>query len=312
MRKYLFVLFIMALSITNAFSASPFHDKKPKTVSSDSTRANDTIKDDSLVKTRTYSIELEGANDQSHLGLRNAKPMPYLEPGFTYSAKSGFYIGVSDQYLLIKQHGGFDIFGINPGWNIDFSDNTTLNFNFQYYHSRKNTPNYVKGGLSSVLETYLDQYIIGELEGRLTIDYDIYKAYKNQTKTPNDFLFTPDLQYTFEWDFGKKSSLSIIPEANIDLGTKNIYTIVRQASQNDSVNNLKTLKKNYPVSNNSSFGALDYNLILSVELSLGRFSIEPKVTYTCPLYNSTNLALTKSKSFVLGSITFTYDIESKR
>lgn len=312
MRKYLFALLMVSVSITHALSASPFHVKKSGALLPDTTHTSDTTKADSAVKKRTYSFGLEGANDQSHLGLRNTKPMPYLEPSFTYTAKKGFYIEVSDQYLLIKQHGGFDIFGLNPGWDIDFSDNTTLNFNFQYYHSKKSTPNYVRAGLSSVLETYFDQYIIGELEGRLTIDYDMYKTYKNQTKTPNDIIFTPDLQYTFEWDFGKKSSISVIPEANIDLGTKNIYTIARKASQNDSVNNLKTLKKNYSVSNNSSFGALDYNLILSVEYTVGKFSIEPMVTYTTPLYNSTNLALTKSSPFFLGSITLTYDIESKK
>lgn len=279
----------------------------------DTSKADDA--DDEDIKHREFAIGLEAANDQNNHGLHNkGKALPYFEPSFTYTAKSGFYIEVDDQYLIPvkgipKKRAGFDVFGLNPGWDWDVSDNTTINANITYNKFKAKTPNLIKSNLFLTLESYLDQYIVGELEGRFTADYDIYKKpTTNQPTTPNDIIFTPDLQYTFEWDFSKKGSLSVIPEANVEFGTRNFYTSYQNNVIDSTVGSSK--KTTYVAENaNSSFGTLDYNIILSIELKLGAFSIEPVITYAHPLYNPSNLS---NPPIAYGSITLTYTIKSKK
>ena len=317
MRKVLLVLTPLSLFSICGLSTGHISAKESSHFilnDGDSNKKTNDSTSDSDVKHRKFEFSVVGANDQTHYGLRNNNlKLPYIQPGFTYTAKSGFYIGINDQYLILKgSKGGFDVFGVNPGYDWDISDNTTIDFNFQYYHFRKGTPNLIRGSLSSDLETYLDQYIYKDLEGRLTIDYDIYSAPKNnQPKTPNDFIFTPDLLYTFEWDFSKKNSLSFIPEASVDFGTRNFYTQYQNAVAGDSITKgYKPKKQNYASTSNSSFGLLDYNLILSIELSLGNFNFEPMITYNAPLYLPTGT--TKNKPAVFGSITLSYTIKSKK
>jgi hypothetical protein len=317
MRRYWGLLFILCACTFNAFATDHFTDRLKHPgyyLFPDTTKpSGDTISDSAAeVKHRKYEIGLEGANDQTNHGLSNSKKLPYLEPSFTYTAKSGFYIEASSQFLLIKPDGGFDVFGLNPGWDISFNPNTTLNFNYQYYAFKSKTPNLVTSSLGNDLETYIDQYI-GDLEGKFTADYDIYKKPKNnkQAKTPNDFIFTPDAQYDFEWDFGKNNSFDVIPEANFAFGTRNFYTQYSINKAADSTaEGLKVKKQTYSSNTNNSFGTLDYELILSLELTLGKFSIEPAFTYCYPLYNPTTSA--HNPATFLGSIQLTYTIKSKK
>jgi hypothetical protein len=275
-------------------------------------KSTDTSSDDDDIKYRKFAFGLEASSDQSHYGLHdNTAKIPYLEPSFTYTAKSGFYIELSDQYVLIKKNGGFDAFGINPGWDIDLSENTTLNFNYQHYTFSGHSSQLIRSSLSNALEGYIT-HDIGNLEGKLTIDYDIYKkdSSKSQKSTPNDFIFTPDLSYDFEWDIGTRSSLTVSPEASLDLGTKNFYTQYLNSKANDSLSKgYKIKKKDYSSTTNSSFGALDYNLILTIEYKVGRFKFEPAFTYSYPLYNPSNLPNPPS---AYGSITVMYTIKSKK
>ena len=282
-------------------------------------KASDTTKTDSTadedVKHRKFQIGLEFANDQSNHGLKNSSPLPYMEPSFTYTSKSGFYIEVEDQFLFVgksvsKSRGGFDVFTANPGWDFDLSDNTSLDLNITYNYYKKKTPDLLKSGLFLVPEVYLDQYIIGELEGRVTIDYDMYKVTNpKQPKTPNDFVITPDLQYSFEWDFGKhkKNSFSFIPEVSVDFGTKNFITVYQDNVISDTATNSKT---NYNTSSSNSFGALDCNVIVTLELKLGKFKIEPILNYVIPLYNENNIV--SSKPYGYGSLSLTYTLKSKK
>ncbi len=65
---------------------------------------------------------------------------------------------MSDQFILKKDNGGFDVFGLNPGWNLDLTDNTTLNFNYQFYDVRPNGPDLVRAAsLYNSLETSGEQ-----------------------------------------------------------------------------------------------------------------------------------------------------------
>jgi hypothetical protein len=286
-----------------------------KSVKDTSKVSSDTsLDDEDDVKHRKYEIGLEGANDQPNHGIRNkAGALPYLEPSFTYRAKSGFNIEVDDQFLLVKKNGGFDVFTLNPGWDFDLSDNTTINGNLTFNSYKKKTPNTLKSGLEWVPEAYIDQYIIGELEGKFTIDYDIYRRVSDTIpKTPNDIIFTPDLLYTFSWDFGKlkKCSVSVIPEASFEFGTRNFYTnYVNNTITDSTTNNIKKRSKYVSATSNSSFGAIDYNLMLSIELKLRQFSIEPELTYTRPLYSQPNVP---STPYAFGSITLTYTIKGKK
>lgn len=267
--------------------------------------ATDTT-DDKVVKHRIFEIGLEGASDQAHYGLYDKSvKLPYLDPSFTYIAKSGFFMEVDAQYLLLKKpKGGFDVFRINPGWDIDLAENTTLDFNYTHYFFKKKTPQLIRSGLNNALETYLEQDI-GDFTGKLSIDYDIYTTQKNKPKTPNDFIISPEASYDFEIDFAKKSSITFTPEASVDFGTRNFYT---QYIYNKDTT---LTKKNYtPPAGNSSFGTLDYNFSLTVEYAIGKFSISPCVTVTHSLYNSGSTS--SNPTLWYGNVTLTYKIKSKK
>ncbi len=88
-----------------------------------------------------------------------------MEPSFTYTAPKGFYISASDRFIF-KDSGGFDVFALNPGWNIDLTDNTTLNFNATQYWFKSRTPASIEADMSDAVETYIDHWF-GETEGRL-------------------------------------------------------------------------------------------------------------------------------------------------
>lgn len=321
MRGNFVIAMILIFPALNAFPNGHLTNKKHKpllyilpdtTVKANST---DTSSDDE--KHRKYEIGLEGANDQTNHGIRSAQPVPYFKPSFTYTAKSGFYVEADDEFIpaskgVTKQQSGFDIFDLNPGWDFDLTDNTTFDVNLTYTYAKLRTPSLVRSNLRWIPETYIDQYIIGELEGKFTIDYDIYAkppAKSGEPATPNDIVFTPDLLYTFEWDFGKhkQNSLSFIPEVSLDFGTRNFITGYKNLKVSDTAKNTGKAKY-YPIES-TSFGTLDYNIMLSIELTLGKFSIEPEITYMVPLYNDSSIP---STPYAYGSITLTYTIKSKK
>jgi hypothetical protein len=266
----------------------------------------DTASDDEDVKHRKYEFSLEGASDQSHYGLSNNVKIPYIEPSFTYTAKSGFYIEVGDKDVLIKKGGGFDEFNLNPGWDFDVTDNTTLNLNYTFYHYKPGSSVLIKSTMISTLEGYAEQDL-GNLSGKLTLDYNIYKG----KATPNDVAITPDLSYLFDWDISNKCELTVTPEANMDFGTRNFYTQYQNNLSNDSTTiNPKHRKIQYAPKSNSSFGVLDYNLLLTVEFRIGKFSIEPAITYTRSLYTPPNTPSVPPLTY--GSITLNYTVKGKK
>lgn len=257
---------------------------------------NDTVKNDSLQSDsdddmdRLFAFGLEYASDQASKGLHNNIKIPYLEPNFTYTAPKGFYIEASDQYVLPKKISGFDAFCLNPGWDVDITDDADWNINYTHYWFSANTVNLIKSSLSNDLETYISQWI-GNLKGKFTVDYSIYKG----NNSPNDFTFTPDLLYKFKWKLGKNAKLKVKPEASIDIGTRNYYTqyLVAEASAAEKDSAAKGLKpkgaKKINPDENSSFGTLDYNLILTIDLSVGKWDFEPSFNYTDPLYKPSNI-----------------------
>lgn len=261
--------------------AGPTADTTKKSTNDDSADDDDNI--------RSYAIGLTYGSDQSYHGIHSGKQLPYLEPNFTYTAPSGFYTLLSFQDILIKKGGGFDALQLNPGWDIDLADNTTWNINYSHYTFKKGTPATIKSDLSNEVATYIDQWV-GQTEGKFTVAYDYYKQ-TDTLKTPGDVMLTPDLAHTFNIMLGKKSSLSIIPEADIDFGTRNAYSQYEASADTAAV--YKEVKKNgkevrqFVAPNNSSFGTVDYNFILTLDLKIGNFEFEPVFTHNKSLYNPT-------------------------
>jgi hypothetical protein len=278
----------------------------------DSAKKKDTTDDDDD-KTRKFEFGADYATDQSFHGIHPAEKLPYIAPEFTYTAPSGFYAEITDQYLLTPTNGGFDAFEFNPGWNIDFGDNTTLNFNWSKYFIGSNSPAGLKSDLSNQLETYIEQWI-GETEGKLTVDYEIYKNKNNAViSTPNDIIITPDISHTFEIKFKNDSKLEFIPEGSIDFGTRNSFTHYQAALQDDSIkNNIRGNKrKKVQVANqakNSSFGDIDYSLVFTVDYQLKRWEFEPAINYSALLYTVPGLTIAPLTFF---TFTVTYTIPTK-
>jgi len=277
--------------------------KKSTTVDTTKKAADDTADDDDD-NLRSYAMGLTYGSDQSFHGIHSGKQLPYLEPNFTYTAPSGFYTLLSFQDILIKK-GGLDAMDINPGWDITLADNTTLNFNISHYTFRKGTPATIKSDLSNEVATYIDQWV-GETEGKFTVAYDYYKQ-TDSLKTPGDIMLTPDLAHTFTIKFSGKSSLSIIPEADIDFGTRNAYSQYESAVDTAAV--YKEVRKNgklvrqYTPPNNTSFGTVDYNFILTLDLKIGHFEFQPAFTHNKSLYNPTTNGVSVAPTTPLNSLT---------
>jgi hypothetical protein len=286
MKKAIYLIVVMVGFVFAKASATAIHYTKGenKVVAvKDTTNDDSDTTDDDL--NRMFAFGLEYASDQTQYGLHNNVKIPYLEPNFTYTAPKGFYITLSEQYLLPKKVAGFDAFCINPGWDIDLGDYTSLDFSYTHYSFPAKSPNFIKSSLSNSLEGYFEQWI-GKLRGKFSVAYDIYK----QKTTPNDVIFTPDLMYKFKWKLNKKTTLKIKPEFSMDFGTRNYYTQYINAKKADST--AKKIKpKTTPVSStaNSSFGALDYNIVIPLDFAIGKFDLEPSFTYTNPLYAPSNL-----------------------
>jgi len=274
-------------------------------------QVNDTVKKDSADSdttdddlNRMFAFGLEYASDQTQYGLHNNVKIPYLEPNFTYTAPKGFYITLSEQYLLPKKVAGFDAFCLNPGWDIDFGDNTTLDFSYTHYTFPSKSPNFIRSSLSNSLESFVEQWL-GNLRGKFTIDYNIYK----QKKTPNDIMFTPQLMYKFKWKLSEKTALKFKPEVSVDFGTRNFYTEYLQAVQADSVSkNPKAKPKTIASNANSSFGTLDYNIALPLDFAICKFDLEPAFNYPHPLYTPSNLPNPPTAYFTFSVI---YTISTK-
>lgn len=267
---------------------------KKATVSDTGKKAkdDDTSDDDS----RSYAIGLTYGNNQAYHGIHSNEKLPYIEPNFTYTAPSGFYTELFDQYLL---RGGskYNAFAATPGWNIDLTDNTTLNFNYTHYFLGSNPPAFlISSDVSNSFETYIEQWI-GKTKGRLSLDYDAYKK-TAKVKTPNDFLITPDIEHDFNITLSKKSSISINPEGEISFGTRNASSHYAANSGADTVLSGQAGKlsrmqqkelqaqQEKQETDNKSFGTLSYTLTLGVDYTIGNFDAEPAYNYNVSLYNT--------------------------
>ncbi|MGP8217595.1 MAG: hypothetical protein ACLQQ4_18650 [Bacteroidia bacterium] len=292
MRQIIYLaIFLLIFIFSNSHAAMLPADFNRNSIimPNDSAAEDSSDSDDDL--NRLFAIGAEYASDQASKGLHNNIKIPYIEPNFTYTAPKGFYTELSAQCVLPERKvipekdAGFDDYCLNPGWDIDLTENTDWNIDYTHYFFSPNTANLVKSSLSNDLETYVSQWI-GNLKGKFTVDYTIYKG-KN---SPNDFTFTPDLLYKLKWKLSEKTALKVKPEASIDIGTRNYYTQYLVAEENDSTKKgLKPKNKNISSTENSSFGALDYNLVLTVDLAVGKWDFEPAFNYTDPLYKPSNV-----------------------
>lgn len=283
-----------------------------------------TKKDSDDAKTRDFEFGAEYGSDQGIHGIHSNIKLPYFTPEFTYHAKSGFYTEINEEYLLLPSNkgGGFDAFNVNPGWDINLTENSILNFSISHYTFNPGEAPALKelrSDLSNVFETYFEQWV-GETRFKMSIDYDIYSKDTN-VSTKNDWVFSPDIQHTFEIDPNENSSISIIPEAYIDFGTRNAYTRLKAIQEEDSAisNNVNlterqkarrekaVLKKNSNI--NASFGSLDYALMLSVEYKIGRWEITPAYTYNPSLYQPPGQ---KYPPLSIFTVDLTYTISSKK
>lgn len=256
---------------------------------------------------RSYAIGLTYGTDQSFHGIHSNIKIPYLEPNFTYTAPSGFYFLVSFQDILVKDSGGFDALQLNPGWDIDLAENTTLNFNVSHYTFRPKTPLTIRSDLSNALETYIDQWV-GETEGKFSVDYDYYKQ-TSKIKTPGDIVLTPDIAHTFQITLSDKASISLIPEGDIDFGTRNAYSHYQENEGDTVVNEKNKSGQNIKVRrtpDNSSFGTLDYTLTFTIDFQIGNLDIEPALNYNEGLYKVTGVP---TSALTYGTLAFTYTIE---
>ncbi len=277
------------------FSINPV---SPKEDTLKKTDAKDTADADSI---RSYAFGVNYGSDQQYHGVHSDLKLPYIQPNFTYTAPKGFYCELLDQYII---GGGskYNAFAVDPGWNIDLADNTTLNFNWEHFFLGSHPPQILASvDISNTIETYIEQWI-GETEGKLSVDYDIYKR-TSKVKTPNDIIISPEVLHDFKITLGKKSSLTLEPEGSIDFGTRNSYTHA-QANAN---NNEQSPKKD-TLKNNSSFGTLDYLLAFSVDYKVGNFECEPGINYDVPLYAVPNVP---SKPIAYVTIALTYTIDHK-
>jgi hypothetical protein len=179
------------------------------------------------------------------------------------------------------------------------TDNTTLNINLAHFIFRANTPLLIRSDISDIAETYIDQSI-GQTEGKLIITYDYFKK-SASVRTPGDIAFSPDLLHTFEITLNKKSSISLVPEGNIAFGTRNGFTHY-EVNDGDTLLTKKGTKKQLP--DNTSFGTVDYNLLFTINYTIGNFEIEPSINYTDPLYKPQGIT-TSSTTYFTVSLTYT-------
>ena len=134
--------------------SSPKKDSVKKADSKDTADEDDGPDADSV---RSYAFGLNYGSDQQYHGVHSNLKLPYLQPNFTYTAPKGFYCELLDQYII---GGGskYNAFAVDPGWNIDLADNTTLNFNWSHFFLGNHPPQILASvDISNTIETYIEQ-----------------------------------------------------------------------------------------------------------------------------------------------------------
>lgn len=243
-------------------------------------------KRDPEVKNKPYDRSLilgvEYSSDKVFYGRKSQDRVLYISPSLFYQARSGFYAGFAS-YRLLKPENYWDQSQLSVGW--DFSlwkklETSTGYSRFAYNDSSVQIQSSLKNNFD--LSFSLDSTII---KPRLT------GAVYFGTSAP-DYLCSFELSHEFAFDylFGERDGLYIIPTAAISAGTLHYYRLMLR----DSIQRVPPLREE------TKFKISGIDFYIPIEYDIGRFIIGASVNYNIPLNQPLYLRAEPGFYFTLG------------
>lgn len=260
--------------------------------------AIDSLKKDSFARaydstvyhpSRQIKLKLGYGSDFAYRGLNEPKT-PYLLPGVSYYARSGFFTS-ANMYSLLKSDSNRRLaqVDLSGGWDFYFGKNADASVSFtKSFFDRKNF--ILQTALSNTAEAYFG-YDFDLIYTGLRFDYSFDKfqttarrfvSGKKKGSTVilttdtvfnvHDYFFTFEISHDFLWEdvFTKNDELLISPTYYIIGGSDNFSSAL--------------LKHSFPQyrvinDNTNKFHILYYTLSLPALYYIGNISISPSYEY---------------------------------
>ena len=248
------------------------------------------------------------------LGRADSVTTPLFNTSLLYTLKSGIFFSGSINYIPSRETNKLDGGSIGAGYNFDHN-NLSGGFEINKYLSSDNST-LVIAALSATIGASLSYDIANFVTPTMHAEFALGKSGGG-----NDIILTPGLTHDFsiEHPFSAHDNLDITPGVFLNAGTQNFYSTYylrkdkRTLRLKTSKNGLSGQKPaNAKSVNTSTLVLLDYEFIMPVNYTCGKFGVELTPSYARAVNTSISSAsqttsVNKTSIFyVSAGVTFTF------
>lgn len=248
------------------------------------------------------------------LGRADSVTTPLFNTSLLYTLKSGIFFSGSINYIPSRETNKLDGGSIGAGYNFDHN-NLSGGFEINKYISNDNST-LVIASLSATIGASLSYNIADFITPTMHAEFALGKSGGG-----NDIILTPGLTHDFSivHPFSAHDNLDITPGVFLNAGTQNFYSTyylrkdkrtLRLKNLNSGLNGKKSASAK--TVNTSKLVLLDYEFIMPVDYTCGKFGFELTPTYARAVNTSISSTSqstsvdTTSIFYVSAGVTFTF------
>lgn len=228
------------------------------------------------VKHSHLDVGMSYQNDNVYLGRKDSARLPYYIPAVSYYHKSGVYASASVGYLKSASVSRVDLVTLEAGYMFTSHKYEGMFTASKYFYNSQSTN--VSSAITSSL-AYQNGYDLGPVKPSLTLTLNF------GGKTDYEGRF--ELGHTFTL---LDQSLDLAPTVAVAGSTLNYYDYYRKRKYTitkKKVTQTGTAQVNGSVLNASTFQILDYEVLIPVEYTIGKFTISLTPIYSIPVHPAT-------------------------
>jgi len=297
--KYMFSKSVYSLFILVFFSASRLLAQH-----------TDSVPD----KKSKLTLGIGYSSNSVFLGRADSITIPLFNASLTYTLKSGIFFNGSVNYIPSRETNKLDGGSIGAGYDFEHN-NLSGGLEISKYLSSDNST-LVIAALSATIGASLSYNIADFITPTMHAEFALGKSGGG-----NDIILTPGLTHDFSIDhpFSAHDNLSINPGIFLNAGTQNFYSTYylrkdKRTLRLKSPKNATTGKKPATATsvNTSKLVLLDYEFIMPVNYTCGKFGFELTPSYARAVNTSISSAsqttsVDKTAVFyVSAGVTFTF------
>lgn len=217
------------------------------------------------------------------LGRSDSAITPVFNTTLTYTSKWGFFLSGQLDYIPSQVTNKIDGASLEAGYNFEHNNLHLGAALTKFINSRNST--LVTAGLKATAEAEVS-YNIGDL-----ITPSLHSTFAlNKSGGGNDIILTPGLVHEFYFShlFSEEDDLEINPGIFLNAGTQNFYSFYYIKKKKNTVRT-KTYKKSTAATTKSKkvlktvstnkLVMLDYEFLLPINYSIGKFGLELTPSY---------------------------------